>query len=140
MKNQRGITLIALVVTIVVLLILAGITITYVMSEGGIFNTAKKAATETEVGAIKDYVSSAVYDLSTYAYAPTAYTETPEQIFTGAFPTGSEISATDKVTASYDATATPKLSVTIDKATVKLPGSETKYTVSYSAGTITVTK
>ena len=42
MKNQKGITLIALVVTIVVLLILAGITITYVMSEGGIFNTAKK--------------------------------------------------------------------------------------------------
>lgn len=141
MKNQKGITLIALVVTIVVLLILAGITITYVLSEGGIFNTAKKASDETEIGAIKDYVTSAVYDLSTYAYAPTAYTETPEQIFTAAFPSGSTVTATGKVTATYDATATPKLSVTVNGATVKLPGeNSTEYTINYSEGKITVTK
>ena len=36
-KEKRGITLIALVVTIVVLLILAGITITMLFSNGGIF-------------------------------------------------------------------------------------------------------
>ena len=140
MKNQKGITLIALVVTIVVLLILAGITITYVMSEGGIFNTAKKAADETEIGAIKDYVTSAVYDLSAYAYAPTAYTQTPEQIFTASFPNGSTVNATSKVTATYNASNTPALTVSVNEATVQLPGSTTTYTVSYSAGTITVTK
>ena len=43
-KNEKGITLIALVVTIVVLLILAGITINMLFSNGGIFKTAQDAA------------------------------------------------------------------------------------------------
>lgn len=58
-NGQEGITLIALVVTIVVLLILAGVTIVYVMSDGGIFGTASKAAEDTKVGAILDYVGNA---------------------------------------------------------------------------------
>ncbi len=47
MKEQKGITLIALVVTIVVLLILAGVTITFVLGEGGILDMAKEAADRT---------------------------------------------------------------------------------------------
>jgi len=43
-KNKLGITLIALVVTIIVLLILAGITINMLFSNGGIFKTAQDAA------------------------------------------------------------------------------------------------
>ncbi len=43
-RKQQGITLIALVVTIVVLLILAGITINMLFSNGGIFKTAGDAA------------------------------------------------------------------------------------------------
>ena len=43
-RKQEGITLIALVVTIVVLLILAGITINMLFSNGGIFKTAQDAA------------------------------------------------------------------------------------------------
>ncbi len=46
-KNEKGITLIALVVTIVVLLILAGVTITMVLGEGGILDMAKQAADKT---------------------------------------------------------------------------------------------
>ncbi len=45
--NKNGITLIALVVTIVVLLILAGVTITFVIGEGGILDMAKQAAEKT---------------------------------------------------------------------------------------------
>lgn len=45
---SKGITLIALVVTIVILLILAGVTITFVLGEDGIINMAKKAADETK--------------------------------------------------------------------------------------------
>ncbi len=59
MKNkntQSGITLIALVVTIVVLLILAGITIAFVLSDGGIFQSAKDAKIEQTAAAIRDYV------------------------------------------------------------------------------------
>ena len=43
-KERRGITLIALAVTIVVILILAGVTIGAVFSEDGIINKAKEAA------------------------------------------------------------------------------------------------
>ncbi len=58
MKNkntQSGITLIALVVTIVVLLILAGITIAFVLSDGGIFQSAKDAKVEQMRATIMDY-------------------------------------------------------------------------------------
>lgn len=46
-KTTRGITLIALVVTIVVLLILAGITISLVFSENGVIKKAGEAKEET---------------------------------------------------------------------------------------------
>lgn len=45
MKNQKGITLIALVVTIIVLLILAGISIAMLTGKNGIITNAGKAAT-----------------------------------------------------------------------------------------------
>ena len=43
-KKERGITLIALVVTIIVLLILAGVAISLTIGQGGIFDRAQKAA------------------------------------------------------------------------------------------------
>ena len=42
-KNQKGITLIALVVTIVVLVILGGVSVYLVLGQNGILNTAKEA-------------------------------------------------------------------------------------------------
>ena len=48
LENRNGITLVALVVTIVVLLILAGITITYVMGDNSIFKKAQEAKNKTE--------------------------------------------------------------------------------------------
>ena len=53
MKN-KGITLIALVVTIVVLLILAGITISLVFSENGIIAKAREAAEKTNQAVINE--------------------------------------------------------------------------------------
>ena len=47
-KRNKGITLIALVVTIIVLLILAGVTIAMVLGQDGIF---KKAQTAKEMTA-----------------------------------------------------------------------------------------
>ena len=43
LKNKKGITLVALVVTIVVLLILAGVSINLVLGDNGIINKAKEA-------------------------------------------------------------------------------------------------
>ena len=43
-KKEKGITLIALVVTIIVLLILAGVAISLTIGQGGIFDKAQDAA------------------------------------------------------------------------------------------------
>ncbi len=50
MRKQRGITLIALVVTIVVLLILAGVTIAMLTGEDGTISNANKASDDTKKG------------------------------------------------------------------------------------------
>lgn len=52
MRSQKGITLIALVITIIVMLILVGVTITMAVN-GGLFNYAKEAAEGTK-NAIND--------------------------------------------------------------------------------------
>ncbi len=70
--NENGITLIALVVTIVVLLILAGITITYVLADGGIFSEAQNAAKATTAGSIQDYASQMQVAVMTDYYTKTA--------------------------------------------------------------------
>ena len=51
--NMPGITLVALVVTIIVLLILAGVTITILFSDNGIIKKAQDAADATN-GAVED--------------------------------------------------------------------------------------
>ena len=56
LKKQKGITLIALVVTIVVLLILAGVTISLLLDENGIIAKSKDARTETRVSQVEDEV------------------------------------------------------------------------------------
>ena len=53
MKKENGITLIALVVTIIVLLIMAGVTISFLVGENGILGNAEKAAEETKKLKIK---------------------------------------------------------------------------------------
>lgn len=54
MKDNKGITLIALVITIIVLLILAGITIAMLTGENGILGNATKAKAYDEIGTAKD--------------------------------------------------------------------------------------
>ena len=44
MKNKKGITLISLIITIIVLLILAGVSISMVVGENGILNRATDAS------------------------------------------------------------------------------------------------
>ena len=53
-SKQNGITLIALIVTIVILLILAGVTLNAVFSDNGIIQRARDAQTKTDQGMQKD--------------------------------------------------------------------------------------
>ena len=55
MRKERGITLITLVITIIILIILAGVSINLVLGENGILSKAKEAKTQTESGAIGKY-------------------------------------------------------------------------------------
>lgn len=48
-RKETGITLIALVVTIIVILILAGISLTMVSGKNGILSRAAQAKEETEI-------------------------------------------------------------------------------------------
>jgi len=65
LKNQKGITLIALVVTIVVLLILAAITITLAVNNNGIYNKAIEAQQATVNGQVydKETINQTAHDL-----------------------------------------------------------------------------
>lgn len=69
MKNQKGITLVALVITIVVLLILAGVTISMVMGDNGVLNNSQKAKDNSAKGSAEDALSTALGSVSTEYYA-----------------------------------------------------------------------
>ena len=47
LKGQKGITLVALIITIIVMIILVGVSVTIALN-GGLFTTAKDAANNTQ--------------------------------------------------------------------------------------------
>ena len=53
MKNKSGITLIALIITIIVMLILVGVTVSVALN-GGIFGKGEKAAFQTQASTIRE--------------------------------------------------------------------------------------
>ena len=67
-REEKGITLVALVVTIIVLIILAGVTLNIVLDNDGIINKAKQAAEDYEnaqreeqeiLGQVENYIENA---------------------------------------------------------------------------------
>ena len=60
--QEQGITLIALVVTIIILLILVGVTISQVTGNKGLFQRTKQAAVEYEKEALKEEMRLAILD------------------------------------------------------------------------------
>ena len=59
MKNQKGITLIALIITIIVMMILVGVTVTVAMN-GGLFGTADDSTKRTEKNSIHEQMIAAM--------------------------------------------------------------------------------
>lgn len=57
MKNNKGITLIALVITIIVLLILAGVSIAMLTGDNGILTKATDASNDTEIAEVLERVN-----------------------------------------------------------------------------------
>ena len=58
-KQEKGITLLALVITIIILLILAGITISAITGDNGIIGNAGRAKEETEIANEKEIIEKA---------------------------------------------------------------------------------
>ncbi len=138
MKSNKGITLVALVITIIVLLILAGVSISLVVGDNGIMTRAKDAGTKTnEADALESFklavasITSEYYSNMYTASAPTgtvaAYVaskikdelETLDYSFTGTMASatkdGNEITITKTgaktgVTILYDVTSSGNVS------------------------------
>ena len=70
MKNQKGITLVALIITIIVMVILAGVIIVSAVADGGIIDRAQGAMKENERAEAEELV------LASYVYKTTASTTT----------------------------------------------------------------
>ncbi len=70
-NKQHGITLIILVITIVVLLILAGITIVTLTGDNGIINQAKNASDSTEYAQWEEKINVAIIDAESKNKNPT---------------------------------------------------------------------
>ena len=60
MRNQKGITLVALVITIIVLLILAGVSISLVVGQNGVLTQASNAVNTNEKASVKQNVEMGV--------------------------------------------------------------------------------
>ncbi len=73
-KGKKGITLIALVITIIVLLILAGVTIATLTGENGILSNATRAKDETDEASAREKLALLLMDIKMDAYE---YGETP---------------------------------------------------------------
>ena len=54
MKQQKGITLIALIITIVVMLILVAVTLSIALGQNGVVTNAKNAAKDTNLSYAKE--------------------------------------------------------------------------------------
>ena len=78
MKKERGITLVALVVTIIVILILAGVTIGMATSGSGIFGRAKNAANTYRNSVSKENTALQSYETE-YDNAYNAYVAAPNK-------------------------------------------------------------
>ena len=123
-QNQKGITLIALVVTIVVLLILAGTSIAMLSGDNGIITNAQKSTAANTEGQVSENIKNAYNAVKT------------------------EIIAKASTDSSYDATTSATeqaLALTVaqevlgDTTLSAIPSSATKgYTIVYTAADHTV--
>ena len=55
-RNRDGITLIALIITIIILVILAGVSLSYVLGDNGVVTNAMRIELETSKGEIRDHL------------------------------------------------------------------------------------
>lgn len=115
MRTQKGITLVALVITIIVLLILAGVSISMALGENGILTRAENSVEESDIASEMEKIR-----LAMYAYELDRHQAVPEYA-----------DMADAIVAETDMTI---VSETTDTVVVK--GTKGEYTVNISTGRI----
>lgn len=102
MKNNKGITLIALVVTIIVLLILAGVSIAMLTGQNGILNRASEASYKSKLTDASETISFTITNNLTdyYNNAYASKTGSTNSV------TGSTASVADTIKAAIDSCVT----------------------------------
>ena len=117
LDNKKGITLIALVVTVVVLIILAGVSINAVLGDNGIIKKANQAASVTKEAEVKEAINRTILEF----YLTNDY-ETLEDFLKAKAEDGS----IDSVTKNVDGTLTVRkgeYTVTVENKTNSSNGS-----------------
>lgn len=146
MKGNKGITLIALVITIIVLLILAGVSIAMLTGDNSLLGNAQRTGPYNDIGAAKDEIGLAfnsamqAYYENTYAGGTAVTFETAVNNAISPFKAqGAETSNAKNhgCTVSYDGDDTKAGTVTISKGSYKVTGTVDSSTKSLKWGEIT---
>ncbi len=112
-KQQKGITLIALVVTIIILLILAGVSIAMLTGNNGVLTQAKSAKENTRVGEVQEKVKLAAQAALTANLGNGIEKEKFQEELNNIFTQGEQVGL------EYDET-NKKYTVTVDKYEVEV--------------------
>ena len=112
-KQQKGITLIALVVTIIILLILAGVSIAMLTGNNGVLTQAKSAKENTRVGEVQEKVKLAAQAALTDNLGNGIEKEKFQEELNNMFTQGEQVGL------EYDET-NKKYTVTVDKYEVEV--------------------
>lgn len=133
MKNNKGITLIALVVTIIVLLILAGVSIAMLSGQDGILNRASEASWQSKLSNAQDTVNVMVSNYMTDYYAVVyagktsdfslTATDTPATTLKKAKDAANTALSSSGCTVALDSeTAPTKITITLSSPSAKVEG------------------
>ena len=136
MNNNKGITLIALVITIIVLLILAGVTIAMLTGQNGLLSRASGAKVDSLDAEVKERINMELNAQMANAMAGVSF-DTAATITSniGTLPTGYSVTVTQAAT-SYSTSASVSIAIT-KPSTSKI--TSTTASVAYSSGKWTIT-
>lgn len=119
MKGQKGITLVALIITIIVMLILVGVSISVALN-GGLFTKATTASVDTRTAQINEAIALAKADIYADYYDGTSTTKLDGSAVAGkinGYLSGSDLSVTipESAVATTEAgtTYTPAIADTV---------------------------
>lgn len=142
MKGNKGITLIALVITIIVLLILAGVSIAMLTGDNSLLGNAQKTGPYNDIGAAKDEIGLAfnsamqAYYENTYAGGATVTFEDAVNEAISPFK-AANYPKSHGCTVDYKVTDSATGTVTISKGSYKVIGTVDLDTKSLKWGEIT---